>query len=93
MAIRSLKEYLVVERLGDHQRNLQFEKLIALRNKALRRMLDSNLNFMAIAFRQGYQYMQLDIKQERLRMARHKGVALRMIDSKFRLMSMGYNKL
>merc|ERR1712151_1115601 len=62
-------------------------------DRILRRIMDSNIRFMGIAFRQSHQWMEADRDAERLRMYKQRGIMNRIIDVNVRLMGMGYNKL
>merc|ERR1712087_561989 len=63
------------------------------KDRILRRIMDSNVRFMGMGFRQALQWMNADREAERARMFKIKGICNRICDSGTRLMSMGYNKL
>merc|ERR1712146_739237 len=88
MAVNSLLEFLKSER-----ERLEFERQQKEKDRILRRIMDSNLRFAGMAFRQAYQHMESDREKERMLMYKQRGIMRRMVDSNTRLMSAGYNKL
>merc|ERR1712151_51132 len=56
-------------------------------------IMNSNVRFMGIAFRQALQHMVAEREAEIKRAMKLRGICNRMVDSGTRLMGMGYNKL
>merc|ERR1711937_998984 len=63
------------------------------KDRILRRIMNQNVRFMGMGFRQAYQWMEADRKAEIALMARQRGIMRRIVDSNTRLMSAGWNKL
>merc|ERR1712160_113754 len=61
--------------------------------RILRRIMNSNLRFAGMAFRQALQWTVADREAEIARAKKMRGIMNRMVDSSVRLMGMGYNKL
>merc|ERR1712183_987937 len=93
MACNALQELLVSERDREERERLEFERQQKEKDRILRRIMDGNVRWMGIGFRQAYQWMEADRDAERLRMYKQRGIMRRIIDSNTRLMAMGYNKL
>merc|ERR1712072_766515 len=93
MGLNAVKEYLVSERDREEAERLEFERQQKEKDRILRRIMDSNVRFMGMGFRQAAQWTQAEIERERLLMQRQRGIMRRIIDSNVRLMSAGYNKL
>merc|ERR1711913_233308 len=93
MAANGLKEFLASERAREEAERLEYERQQKEKDRILRRIMDSNVRFMGMGFRQALQWMNADREAERHRMFKIKGICNRMCDSGTRLMSMGYNKL
>merc|ERR1712167_365378 len=81
MAVNQLFEFLKSERQ-------QKEK-----DRILRRIMDSNVRFMGMGFRQANQWALAEAERERALMAKQRGIMRRVVDSNVRLMGAGYNKL
>merc|ERR1712087_443217 len=93
MGINCIREYLVSERNADELARLEAERQAKEKDRILRRIMDSNVRFMGIGFRQALQWMVADREAEIARAAKMRGICNRMVDSNVRLMGMGYNKL
>merc|ERR1711874_372723 len=93
MAVNGLKEFLAYERAQDEARRLEFERQQKEKDRILRRIMDSNLRFAGIAFRQAFIHMESVREKERVLANKQRGVMMRILDSNTRLMGMGYNKL
>merc|ERR1712072_1316051 len=63
------------------------------KDRILRRIMNSNVRFMGMGFRQALQWMVADREAEIARAKRMRGICNRMVDANVRLMSAGYNKL
>merc|ERR1711998_405042 len=93
MAVNSLLEFLKSEREREERERLEFERQQKEKDRILRRIMDSNLRFAGMAFRQSYQHMETEREKERMLMYKQRGIMRRIVDSNTRLMSAGYNKL
>merc|ERR1712087_280672 len=93
MAVNQLFEFLKSEREREEAARLEYERQQKEKDRILRRIMDSNVRFMGMGFRQALQWMNADREAERHRMFKIKGICNRICDSGTRLMSMGYNKL
>merc|ERR1712226_1646466 len=93
MAVNAIKEFLVSERDREERERLEFERQQKEKDRILRRIMDQNVRFMGMGFRQAFQWMEFDRAAEIARMAKQRGIMRRIVDSNVRLMSAGYNKL
>merc|ERR1712193_498136 len=93
MAVNQLMEFLKSEREREEAERLEYERQQKEKDRILRRIMDSNVRFMGMGFRQAAQWTQAEIERERVLMQRQRGIMRRMVDSNVRLMSAGYNKL
>merc|ERR1711998_330877 len=93
MAVNSLIEYLKSEREREERERLEYERQQKEKDRILRRIMDQNLRFAGMAFRQGYQHMESEREKERMLMYKQRGIMRRIVDSNTRLMSAGWNKL
>merc|ERR1711998_573099 len=93
MAVNSLLEFLKSEREREERERLEFERQQKEKDRILRRIMDSNVRFAGMAFRQSYQHMETEREKERMLMYKQRGIMRRIVDSNTRLMSAGYNKL
>merc|ERR1712087_710549 len=93
MAVNQLFEFLKSERYNDELARLEYERQQKEKDRILRRIMDSNVRFMGMGFRQALQWMNADREAERARMQKQRGIMRRMVDSNTRLMGAGYNKL
>merc|ERR1712054_224769 len=93
MAVNSIQEWLKSERFNEEQARLEYERQQKEKQRILARIMDQNVRFMGMGFRQAYQWMEADREKERVLMQRQRGIMRRIVDSNTRLMSAGYNKL
>merc|ERR1712087_1036773 len=93
MAVNAIKEYLASERDLEEQRRLEFERQQKEKDRILRRIMNQNVRFMGMGFRQAFQWMEFDRAAEIARMAKQRGIMRRIVDSNVRLMGAGWNKL
>merc|ERR1712072_88068 len=84
MAVNSLLEYLKSEREREERERLEYER--KEKDRILRRIMDQNLRFAGMAFRQGYQHMEAERDKERNLMMRQRGILRKITDSSVRLM-------
>merc|ERR1712087_910665 len=81
------------EREREEAERLEYERQQKEKDRILRRIMDSNVRFMGMGFRQAAQWTQAEIERERMRMFKQRGIMNRIVNSNVRLMSAGYNKL
>merc|ERR1712228_417031 len=93
MAVNQLMEFLKSEREREEAERLEYERQQKEKDRILRRIMDSNVRFMGMGFRQAQQWTQAEIERERMRMFKQRGIMNRIVNSNVRLMSAGYNKL
>merc|ERR1712066_363768 len=93
MAANGLKEFLASERAREEAERLEYERQQKEKDRILRRIMDSNVRFMGMGFRQANQWALAEAERERALMQKQRGIMRRMIDSNVRLMGAGYNKL
>merc|ERR1711976_296266 len=93
MAINAVREFLTDARYQDEMARLEFERQAKEKDRILRRIMNSNVRFMGIAFRQALQWTVADREAEIKRAMKMRGIMNRIVDSNVRLMGMGYNKL
>merc|ERR1711972_933832 len=93
MAVNALREWLVDQRYQDELARLEYERQQKEKDRILRRIMDQNVRFMGMGFRQAFQFMEAEREKERTLMYKQRGIMRRIVDSNVRLMSAGYNKL
>jgi len=93
MAINALFEFLKSERYADELAAAEYERQQKEKDRILRRIMDNNVRFMGMGFRQSKQWMEAAREAERVLIQRQRGIMNRMVDSNVRLMGAGYNKL
>merc|ERR1711862_84056 len=93
MAVNQLFEFLKSEREREEAERLEYERQQKEKDRILRRIMDSNVRFMGMGFRQANQWALAEAERERALMQRQRGIMRRMVDSNVRLMGAGYNKL
>merc|ERR1712021_96884 len=93
MGVNALREFLTSERDREEREREEYERQQKEKDRILRRIMNSNLRFMGMGFRQAFQWMEADRAAEIALMAKQRGIMRRMVDSNARLMSAGYNKL
>merc|ERR1711874_180371 len=93
MAVVQLFEFLKSEREREEAARLEYERQQKEKDRILRRIMDSNVRFMGMGFRQANQWTKAEAERERALMQRQRGIMRRMVDSNVRLMGAGYNKL
>merc|ERR1711981_1001794 len=93
MGINCIREFLVSERNNDELARLEAERQAKEKDRILRRIMNSNVRFMGIGFRQALQWTVAEREKEIALMAKQRGIMRRIVDSNVRLMGMGYNKL
>merc|ERR1712183_1075529 len=93
MGVNSIREYLTSERDREEREREEYERQQKEKDRILRRIMNVNLRFMGMGFRQALQWMVADRDAERALMAKQRGIMRRIVDSNVRLMSAGWNKL
>merc|ERR1712060_908556 len=93
MGVNAVREYLTSERYAAEQARLEFERQQKEKKRILARIMDQNVRFMGMGFRQSLQFMEAEREREIALFAKQRGIMRRMVDSNTRLMSAGYNKL
>merc|ERR1712183_910043 len=88
-----IKEYLDSERDREERERLEFERQQKEKDRILRRIMDSNVRFMGMGFRQSLQWTVHAREAEIALYAKQRGIMRRIVDSNVRLMSAGWNKL
>jgi hypothetical protein len=92
-AIKGLKQFLRLQRDLEDLYRLEFERQQREKQRFLIRIMDSNLNLAAVAFRQSYHWMQTSLTSERTVLYKQRGIMRRILDANTRLLAQGYNKL
>jgi len=93
MGINAVREFLEFDRHREELERLERERQQKEKDRILRRIMDSNLRFLGIAFRQAEQYTQWAAEAERMLMYKQRGIMRRIVDGNVRLMGAGWNKL
>merc|ERR1711990_579682 len=93
MGVNAIREYLTSERIAEERAREEYERQQKEKDRILRRIMNQNVRFMGMGFRQAFQWMEADRAAEIALMARQRGIMRRIVDSNVRLMSAGYNKL
>jgi len=93
MGVNCIKEWLASERIQEENARLEAERQAKEKERILRRIMNSNLRFAGMAFRQALQWTVAEREKEIALMAKQRGIMRRIVDSNTRLMSAGYNKL
>merc|ERR1711981_1496485 len=81
MAVNALMEFLKSEREREEAERLEFERQQKEKDRILRRIMDSNVRFMGMGFRQANQWALVEAERERALMQRQRGIMRRMVDS------------
>merc|ERR1712119_131605 len=93
MGVNAVREYLTSEREAEERAREEFERQQKEKDRILRRIMNQNVRFMGMGFRQAMQWMLADRAAEIALMAKQRGIMRRIVDSNVRLMSAGWNKL
>merc|ERR1711896_9867 len=93
MGVNSVREFLVSERDREEQERLEFERQQKEKDRILRRIMNQNVRFMGMGFRQALQWTVADREAEIARIVKQRGIMRRIVDSNVRLMGAGWNKL
>merc|ERR1711970_739281 len=93
MVVNAVREYLTSERDREEREREEYERQQKEKDRILRRIMNQNVRFMGMGFRQAFQWMEADRAAEIALMAKQRGIMRRIVDSNTRLMSAGWNKL
>merc|ERR1711935_235569 len=93
MGVNCIREFLKDARIEDENARLEAERQAKEKERILRRIMNANVRFMGIGFRQALQWTVADREAEIATAMKMRGIMNRMVDSSVRLMGMGYNKL
>merc|ERR1712151_834135 len=93
MAVNAIREFLKDARILEEEARLEFERQQKEKDRILRRIMNQNLRFLGMGFRQALQFTIADREAEIARMAKQRGIMRSIVDSNARLMRAGYNKL
>merc|ERR1711990_1011885 len=93
MGVNAIREYLTSERIAEERAREEYERQQKEKDRILRRIMNQNVRFMGMGFRQAFQWMEHDRAAEIALMAKQRGIMRRIVDSNVRLMSAGWNKL
>merc|ERR1711957_896495 len=93
MAINSIKQFLYLGRDDEEKARCEFERQEREKDRILKRIMNTNLRFEGMAFRQAFQFMESDRGREIVCVTKQRGVMMRILDSNTRLISAGWNKL
>merc|ERR1712194_754014 len=91
--VNAIREFLVSERDAEERAREEFERQQKEKDRILRRIMNANLRFMGMGFRQALQWTIADREAEIALMKKQRGIMRRIVDSNVRLMSAGWNKL
>merc|ERR1712160_165029 len=91
--INCIREFLKDARIEEENARLEAERQMKEKSRILKRIMDANVRFMGIGFRQALQFTVADREAEIKKAMKMRGIMNRMVDSNVRLMSAGYNKL
>merc|ERR1711935_1067368 len=93
MGVNCIREFLTSVREDEVRAQEEFERQQKEKDRILRRIMNQNVRFMGMGFRQAMQWMLADRAAEIALMAKQRGIMRRIVDSNVRLMSAGWNKL
>merc|ERR1711976_324119 len=93
MAVNAIREFLKDARILEEEARLEFERQQKEKDRILRRIMNQNLRFMGMGFRQALQWTVASREAEIALMQRQRGIMRSICDSGARLMRAGYNKL
>merc|ERR1711957_663404 len=93
MGVSCIREFLTSRYANEEREREEFERQQKEKDRILRRIMNVNLRFMGMGFRQAFQFMEADRAAEIALMAKQRGIMRRIVDGNVRLMSAGWNKL
>merc|ERR1711904_726546 len=86
MAVNAMREWLTDQRYQDEMARLEAERQAKEKDRILRRIMNSNVRFMGMGFRQALQWTVADREAEIKRAMKQRGIMRRIVDSNVRLM-------
>merc|ERR1712054_525691 len=93
MGVNAIREYLSSEQRREEAARLEYERQQKEKDRILRRIMNSNVRFMGMGFRQAWQWMEAEINKERTMAAKQRGILRKMSDSTYRLLGAALNQL
>merc|ERR1712178_339083 len=87
MGVNAIREYLSSEQRREEAARLEYERQQKEKDRILRRIMNQNVRFMGMGFRQAYQWMEADRAHERHMMMKQRGIMRRIIDTNARMIS------
>merc|ERR1712160_72765 len=93
MGVNCIREFLTSARNDEERAREEYERQQKEKDRILRRIMNVNLRFMGMGFRQALQWTIAAREAEIALMAKQRGIMRRIVDSNVRLMSAGWNKL
>merc|ERR1712164_154573 len=78
MGVNSIREYLTSERDREEREREEYERQQKEKDRILRRVMDKNVRFMGMAFRQSFQFMEAEREKERQLMFKQRGIMRRI---------------
>merc|ERR1712166_1283855 len=88
-----IREFMTSERDNEEAARLEHERQMKEKERILRRIMNGNVRFMGMGFRQALQWTVAAREAGIALMAKQRGIMRRIVDSNVRLMSAGWNKL
>merc|ERR1712146_327985 len=80
-------------RILEEEAKAEYERQQKEKDRILRRIMNQNLRFLGMGFRQALQFTIAERESEIALMAKQRGIMRSIVDSNARLMRAGYNKL
>merc|ERR1712054_453178 len=80
MGVNSVREYLTSERDREEREREEFERQQIEKDRILRRIMNQNVRFMGMGFRQALQWTVADREAEIARIAKQRGIMRRIVD-------------
>merc|ERR1712085_134051 len=93
MGVNCIREFLKDSYAEEERAREEFERQQKEKDRILRRIMNQNLRFMGMGFRQALQWTVAAREAEIALMKKQRGIMRRIVDSNVRLMSAGWNKL
>merc|ERR1711883_42160 len=81
MAVNAVREYLTSEREAEERAREEYERQQKEKDRILRRIMNQNVRFMGMGFRQALQWTVHDREAEIALMAKQRGIMRRIVDS------------
>merc|ERR1712195_425855 len=91
--VNCIREFLTSGRADEERAREEYERQQKEKDRILRRIMNQNLRFMGMGFRQALQFTIAEREAEIALMAKQRGIMRRIVDGNVRLMSAGWNKL